>query len=118
MAAFTDLRGFIEQVDKLGELRVASRAHWDLEIGGITELAQHQINGPAVLFDDIPDYPSGYRVLINGMGSSSRTALTLGLPAGLSMRELPPLWRERSKRIEPIPRRYVNDGPIMENVLQ
>jgi UbiD family decarboxylase len=118
MAAFTDVRRFIDHVDDLGELRTVKGAHWDLEIGGITELAQHQINGPAVLFDDIPDYPSGHRVFINSMGSANRTALALDLPTGLSMRELLPLWRERSKQISPIPMNYVNDGPIMENVLE
>src|ERR1051326_9166984 len=115
---FTDVRGFIDRVEDLGELRTVRGAHWDLEVGGITELAQHQINGPAVLFDDIPDYPSGSRVFINSMGSASRTALVLGLPTGLSMRELLPLWRERSKQINPIPMNYVKDGPVMENVLE
>src|SRR5581483_674187 len=104
--AFTDLRAFIDRVEDLGELKRVSGAHWDLEIGGITELAQHQINGPAVLFDDIPDYPSGYRVFVNSMGSASRTALVLGLPTGLSMRELLPLWRERSRDVSPIPMNY------------
>src|SRR5581483_5873086 len=115
---FTDVRAFIDRVEDLGELKRVSGAHWDLEIGGITELAQHQINGPAVLFDDIPDYPSGYRVFVNSMGSASRTALVLGLPTGLSMRELLPLWRERSRDVSPIPMNYVKDGPVMENVLE
>jgi 4-hydroxy-3-polyprenylbenzoate decarboxylase len=116
--AFTDLRSFIDRVEDLGELRTARGAHWDLEIGGITELAQHRINGPAVLFDDVPDYPSGHRVLINSMGSANRTALVLGLPTGLSYRELLPMWRERSKHVSPIPMRFVNDGPVMENVFE
>lgn len=118
MAGFSDVRSFIDQVDRLGELRVASRAHWDLEIGGITELAQHRINGPAVLFDDIPDYPSGFRVLANSLGSANRTALVLGLPTGLSYGDLLLEWRKRSKDVKPIPMRYVNDGPVMENVLE
>jgi len=115
---FTDVRGFIDRVEDLGELRTVRGAHWDLEVGGVTELAQHQINGPAVLFDDIPDYPSGSRVFINSMGSASRTALVLGLPTGLSMRELLPMWRERSKTVNPIPMNYVKDGPIFENVFE
>src|SRR5436853_7781856 len=102
---FTDLRQFIDKVEDLGELRVASRAHWDLEIGGITELAQHRINGPAVLFDDIPDYPSGFRVLSNSIGSANRTALVLGLPTGQSYRDLLLDWRKRSKDVDPIPMR-------------
>ena len=105
---FTDLRQYIDLVDDLGELRVARNAHWDLEIGGITELAQHRINGPAVLFDDIPDYPSGYRVLSNSMGSSNRTALVLGLPTNHSYKELLPLWRERSKHCTPTTHRRQN----------
>ena len=36
---------------------------------------------PAVLFDDIPGYPSGYRVLANILTSVPRINLTLGMPA-------------------------------------
>ena len=35
----------------------------------------------------------GYRVLINSLGSSDRTALALGLPTGRTWKELVPLWR-------------------------
>ena len=46
---YTDLRDFLKQVDDLGELRLVRGADWNVEIGAITDLAQHQINGPAVL---------------------------------------------------------------------
>jgi UbiD family decarboxylase len=57
-------------------------------------------------------------VFVNSIGSSNRSALVLGLPIGLSYRELLPIWRERSKALEPVPPRYVTDGPVMENVLR
>jgi len=112
----SDLRDFIARVDELGELRVARGADPDLEIGAITDLAQHRRDGPAVLFEDILGYPGGHRIFVNAMGSRSRSAMVLGLPTGLPYRELVPLWRERMRSLKPIPVRKVGDGPVMENV--
>ena len=118
MSRFNNLRDFIGEVEKLGELKTVLGADANLEIGGITELAQHRRNGPAVLFDDIPGYEPGRRVFVNSIGSASRSALVLGLPTGMSYKTLLPLWRERSKALVPIPPRYVTDGPVMENVFR
>jgi 3-polyprenyl-4-hydroxybenzoate decarboxylase len=41
------------EVEGLGELKTVLGADSSLEIGRITELAQHRRNGPAVLFDEI-----------------------------------------------------------------
>jgi 4-hydroxy-3-polyprenylbenzoate decarboxylase len=114
--AYQGLRGFIDEVDRLGELRVARGVDPHLELGAVTELAHHRVNGPAVLFDDVLGYPPGYRVFINSLGSASRTALALGLPTGRTWKELVPFWRQRMKEIQPISPAYVTDGPIMENV--
>jgi UbiD family decarboxylase len=110
------LRGFIDEVERVGELRVARGCDIDEEVGAVTELAQHRINGPAVLFDEIQGYQPGHRIFINSLGSPSRTALALGLPTGLAYKELVPLWRKKMKEIKPIPMAYVTDGPVMENV--
>ncbi len=110
------LRGFIEETERLGELRVARGCEIDVEVGAVTELAQHRINGPAVLFDEIQGYQPGYRLFVNSLGSPSRTALALGLPTGKAWKELVPLWRKKMKEIRPIPPAYVTDGPILENV--
>jgi 4-hydroxy-3-polyprenylbenzoate decarboxylase len=115
---YTDLRDFLEQSDKLGELRLVKGADWNLEIGAITDLAQHKINGPAVLFEDIKDYGSDFRLVSNTLGSASRTALLLGMPTGKSWKELLPIWRKRSKEIpNSIPPVEVKDAPILENVV-
>lgn len=82
MTAIRDLRQYIDHLtDTLGEdeVRVVDGAHWDLEIGCITELLA-EAEGPALLFDNIPGYPAGRRVLTNFMGTAARTAVALGLP--------------------------------------
>lgn len=112
----SDLREFIDRVDKLGELRRAAGADPELEIGAVTDLAQRRRDGPAVLFDDIPGYPSGYRILVNAMGSRKRSAMVLGLPMDLDYRDLVPLWRKRMLSIQSVPVREVIDGPLLENV--
>jgi 3-polyprenyl-4-hydroxybenzoate decarboxylase len=81
--AHRDLRAWLDDVKKLGELRVLRGAHWDIEIGVLAEYLMRGRNQPAVLFDDIVDHRPGYRLLVNDIGSKERLALTLGLPAGL-----------------------------------
>lgn len=113
-----DARTWVEQVEGLGELRVVRGASWDLEIGAITEEVQRRRNpaGPAVVFDEVPGYPQGYRVLVNSLGSARRLALTLGLPPEVTDRQLVALWRQRNREIQPIPPVEVSDGPVLENV--
>ena len=60
-----DLREWIEKVEAMGELLRVNGAHWDLEIGALTDLYQQRPSSPALLFNEIPDYPEGFRVLSN-----------------------------------------------------
>ena len=112
-----DLEGWLKDAEALGEVRRVTGADWNVEIGAITELAQHRENGPAVLFDEIKGYPKGYRLLVNSLGSLRRTALTLGLATDVtSPMQLVKAWRAYSKRIMPIPAKTVEWAPVMENV--
>jgi len=54
---YEDLRGWIEQARKLGEVRDVEEANWQQDIGMATELLQHSDHSPAALFDKIPGYP-------------------------------------------------------------
>ncbi|MFJ9370011.1 UbiD family decarboxylase [Nocardia sp. NPDC101769] len=105
--------------EKLGpeEVRVVDGANWDLEIGGITELSAEK-EGPALLFDNIPGYPTGYRVFTNFMGTASRCAVALGLPADTAEMDIIRAWKDMSKRIEPVPPVVVETGTVLENVLE
>ena len=60
-----DLRAFLDEVKAAGELQEISGAHWNLEIGALTEIFAEQTPTPALLFDNIPDYPRGRRVVSN-----------------------------------------------------
>ncbi|MDO8691337.1 MAG: UbiD family decarboxylase [Dehalococcoidia bacterium] len=115
--SFNDLRGWLEEVDKIGQLGVAKGAHWNLEIGAITELVQREGPRNAVLFDEIPDYPNAGRIVVNTLGSFDRLALTWGLPVGLPMLELKEVLRQKYKDLAPIKPMVVKDGPVLENVM-
>ncbi len=115
--SFRDLRAWLSEVERMGQLQVARGAHWDLEIGTITELVHRQKNKPALLFDEIPDYPPGYRVLTNPLGSNDRVALTWGLPVGLSTMDLKEKLRQKYRGLEPVKPTIVSDGPVMENIV-
>ncbi|MBT7953969.1 MAG: UbiD family decarboxylase, partial [Rhodospirillaceae bacterium] len=80
--AFNNLREWIDEADKLGELRHVEGASWEEDIGLATELLQHDENAPCALFDDIPGYPKGFRVLANFFGAT-RQNMTLGFPTNL-----------------------------------
>jgi len=115
-----DLRGWMEDVDKMGELLRIENADWDLEIGCITELNRRK-ESPALLFDNIKDYPAGYRLLCSFVNAPSRVALTLGLPITHSEWELSQVvrqhigeWENKAKDYNP---KIVKSGPILENVL-
>ncbi len=112
----TDLRLWIEEAEKLGEVRHVEGAHWTHEMGAITELASQMDPMPAVLFDKIQEYPAGYRVLTNALASVGRVALTFGMPTDLSNLEFVKEWRKRAGSFKPIPPVTVKDGPILENV--
>ncbi len=70
-----DLRGWLEKVDKMGELRKVEGADWDLEVGCITDLNCKRRDGPVLLFDNIKDYPKGFRVLTGSILAPSQVAL-------------------------------------------
>jgi len=79
-----DLRDWLDDVEALGQLERISGAHWDLEIGALTEIILERLSfPPAVMFEDVPGYASKRRVLANMLETLERTALTLNLPTNL-----------------------------------
>jgi len=115
---YHDLRTWLKRVEQLGELRVIRGAHWNPEIGVLAEFLMRGRNEPVALFDSITDYPPGFRVLVNDVGSRKRLALTLGLPIDLNERGLMDAWRKARKKIQPTSHKIVQDGPVLENVLK
>jgi 4-hydroxy-3-polyprenylbenzoate decarboxylase len=120
-AAPDDLRAWIGRVERLGELQHVSGAHWDLEIGAISEINYRRRPPAALLFDDIVGYPRGYRVLTGALSNARRMAMTLGLDPDLdtvglvqALRGRPLAWEAASPRFEP---EVVDRAPILDNVV-
>ena len=114
-----DGREWIARAEALGEVRVVRGASWESEIGAITEMLDHSENSPCVIFDDIPGYPSGHRVIVNCNGAPARQAVTLGLPPESANHDgLLNFWREAMKDLTPMPPVEVETGPIFENVVE
>lgn len=116
--AHKDLRDWLEDVEKYGQLMRVNGARWDLEMSSIVELIYREGKDPkpAILFDEIPEYPKGYRTLFGMLGSTLRIAKTLGLPEErIDRLGVAESWYKKSKDLKPIPPKYVNTSPVMEN---
>jgi UbiD family decarboxylase len=117
-----DLREWISRIESLGELQHVAGAHWDLEIGTLSEINYRRKPPAALLFDEIVGYPRGYRVLTGSMSNARRMAVTLGLDPNLDtaslvqeLRGKPMQWEAAAPRFEP---EVVKTGPIFENVVE
>jgi UbiD family decarboxylase len=114
---YDDLRDWIAEAEKLGEVRVVTGASWQEDIGMAAELVLHSDTAPCVIFDEIPGFPRGHRVLVNFFGGK-RKNMTLGFPPHLSKLELSEAFLEGYlKDLKTIPYEVVDDGPIFENIL-
>ncbi len=113
---FQDLREWLDQVKRMGDLEVVLGADWNEEIGAITDL--WKVGGPALLFDQIKGYPKGFRVLAHSTTSVRRLALSLGLDPVHDKQTVIHSIREKFKNLTLVPPAHVKDGPILENVLE
>src|SRR5579875_1901670 len=112
-----DLRDWLAMVDALGDLRVLEGVSLD-DVGRITEMLQHTDGAPAVLFDAFPGYPPGYRILVNAQSERRRLAVTLGLPAEISVWDLMDEWERRMDTVTPLPVSMVPDDPARAPVTE
>jgi len=92
-----DLRDWIEGVRAAGELKVITGAEPKEEIGGIVDIYMRKMGNPAVLFDDVPGFPKGHRVIANILTSIPRVNLALGLPPETAEMEQIQWWRNYFK---------------------
>lgn len=118
--SYIDLRDWLEAVDRQGELKRINGASWDLEMSTITELVYREGKDPkpALLFDEIPGYPKGFRTLFGMLGSTWRIAKTLGLPEDQTNHSsVLQNWNQKVKSIQPIPPAFVSSAPVLANSL-
>lgn len=115
---FADLREFLSEVEKAGQLKQIHGADWNLEIGAITELGASRPRPPVLLFDNIRGYEPGWRVVTNLLSNveTLRERLIYGCPLSLSDADAVKFWKEELKALKPIPPVSVNDGPIRQHI--
>jgi len=112
---YKDLREFIARVDEIGALRRVEGADPLYEIGAITEVAAGSPEQPALLFDDILGFPTGFRIFSNATTSSQRAALALGLDPHLRPIDALKAWKEKRTKLQPIAPVIVKDAAFAEN---
>src|SRR5947199_295340 len=118
---YRGLRDWLEQVEKLGELLKVNGAHWDREMGAITQMLTEGGKGkaPAILFDEVPGYPKGYRTLYGQVSTIKRVALTLGLPLQYEYKVgIVKAYHHRMTEMKLIKPKVVKTGSIFDNVLE
>ena len=113
-----DLRDWIDGIRNAGELKVITGADVKEEIGGFVDIYQRKMGNPALLFDEVPGFPKGHRVIANILTSVPRINVALGLPPEASEMELIQWWRNYMKNAPSHQPRAVNGGPLLENVLE
>jgi UbiD family decarboxylase len=121
LGAIRDLRDWLRVVDRLGELQRVDGAHWKLEIGGLSELNYRRKPSAALLFDRIPDYPAGHRVLTGSLTSARRVGVTLRLGTDVTAAQLvaalrgkPLEWEAAAPAFRPI---EVGSAPLYQHVV-
>ncbi len=114
-----DLRAWLDEVEKFGELERVPGADWNLEIGTISELNVKNRAAPALLFDEIKGYPGGFRVLTCSTASPARLSSILRLGVERShhalvqkLRGKPAQWQAEAPKYDPV---HVPTGPALEN---
>ena len=89
-----DLRDWVDELEQAGQLETVTGAGREEEIGGIVDIAMRKMTNPAVMFDEVPGYPSGHRVLANILTSVPRINIALGLPIDTPEVALVNYWRD------------------------
>src|SRR5216684_3851590 len=99
----SDLREYLDRIERFGELkRITAEVDPIEEMSAIVYLAAREVGAPAYLFERVKGYDTP--VLWNMWGSSvNRLAAAMGVPAGLSHRDLVLAVRNRlGRKIAPV----------------
>ena len=117
-----DLRAWLARVDDAGDLLRLGGVSAEFEIGAACQVNYRRTRPLALLFDDIPGYPRGMRVLAGSMSSPGLMGAALGFGSGLSDHELvsalrgkPGEWTARAGQFAAV---TVPDGPVFENTVK
>ncbi len=115
---YSDFRGFVEAAKTVSEWRAIDGADWDGEIGALIESTAELDVRPMLLFDNIKNYPRGFRLLSLAYANYKRTALAFGIAPDKSKLEVVRLLARKMKGAKPIAPEEVKIAPLMENIME
>ena len=111
-----DLRAFLSEVDKIGELRRIENIPWDKDLGGLVEMIlERSAHPPAMLFEKIPGARQDTEVLCSQIDTLPRLAIAMGTDPKLGLTDFIQAWRRKIRNFEPVPAQFIKDAPILEN---
>jgi UbiD family decarboxylase len=117
-----DLRQWLELAAQAGETQTVREAHWDLEIGALSQVNYRRSSPKALLFDAIKDYQPGYRVLSGSVSNPRLLGSVLGLGWDHTDESLmtqlavkPGEWARDAGKFAPV---TVEHGPLLSNVVE
>ena len=114
MADVTDMRGYVEALEAMGELRRFEGVDLNLEVGALTERAAEK-EGPALLFDGFKGFAKGFRVISNAFRTCKRTGPAMGIPSDLTGVDYLYAWRKKLAAYKPVAVEQVEGGPVFDN---
>lgn len=114
--AYKDLRDWLVEADRLGELTTLTGINKEEDIGLAAGLVMPEDSTDAILFDEIPGHEKGFRVLVNFFGGQ-RKNMTMGLPSELKKTELrDAYYQHQISGLKSISHKIVEAGSVMENI--
>lgn len=115
---YIDLRGWLAEAEKLGEVSRVKGAGPERDIGAAASLVMRDETANCLLFEGIPGALRGSRLLVNFFGGRRRN-MTLGLPSDYSKIELSEALYSMQTGDRPlIPPVTVDSGPVLDNVVE
>lgn len=112
---YKDLREWLSQAKEMGELRIVESIGLEEDVGRIAEVSASTQEAPAILLDKFEGYEEGYRILLNPFGTPRLIALSFGFPIEVDRLKLLEHFKNRLEKMEFIPPKYVDSGPIFDN---
>ncbi|HEX3792811.1 MAG TPA: UbiD family decarboxylase [Pseudonocardiaceae bacterium] len=116
-----DLRRWLAQAEQAGEVQHVEGAHWDLEIGALSQVNYRRSHPKALMFDSVKDYQPGSRVLSGSVSNPRLLGSVLGMGWDCtddslleSLAVKPGEWSAGAADFAPV---TVADGPLLANVV-
>lgn len=115
---YKDLRQWLSGAEKMGQVRLETSVDLEEDVGRIAEVSASTESGPAIILDEFKGYQKGYRILLNPFGTTKLIGWSYGWPTLDGARlELLDYLKKGLKELTLIPPKYVDKGPILENVM-